>query len=108
MNSATSRATTRTFVGGSPSVCADIAESLGQQTVVLMARHGVVNEGSSVRQVVSGPFILSRSRRAYRRPSDRPIKYLSPGEVKSAGNLVGAQIDRGWDHWSDASAGGLA
>ena len=28
------------------------------------------------------------------------IKYLTPGEVKTAGQLVGKQIDRGWDHWS--------
>ena len=88
--------------GGSPSVCADIAESLGQQTVVLMARHGVVNVGSSVRQVVFRAFYLEQEAAALTAGLRiGPIKYLSPGEVKSAGNLVGAQIDRGWDHWSE-------
>ena len=88
--------------GGSPSVCADIAESLGNQPVVLMARHGVVNVGSSVRQVVFRAFYLEQEAKAHTAGLQiGTIKYLSPGEVKAAGNLVGAQIDRGWDHWSE-------
>lgn len=87
--------------GGSREVCADIAESLGDQTVVLMARHGVVNVGSSVRQVVFRAFYLEQEAAALTTGLQiGNVNYLSPGEVKAAGNLVGAQIDRGWDHWT--------
>ena len=87
--------------GGSPSVCADIAESLGSQTVVLMARHGVVNVGNSVREVVFRAFYLEQEAAALTAGLQiGTVKYLSPGEVRTAGKLVGAQIDRGWNHWS--------
>ncbi len=87
--------------GGSRSVCADIAESLGDQAVVLMARHGVVNVGGSVREVVFRAFYTEQNAAAQTAGLQvGNIKYLSPGEVKTAGKLVGAQIDRGWDHWT--------
>ena len=87
--------------GGSPSVCADIAESLGNAPVVLMARHGVVNVGNSVRQVVFRAFYLEQEAKALSTGLQiGKIKFLSQGEIKAAGNLVGAQIDRGWDHWT--------
>lgn len=87
--------------GGSPDVCADIAESLGDQTVVLMARHGVVNVGNSVREVVFRAFYLEQEAAALTTGLQiGKVAYLSPGEVKTAGQLVGKQIDRGWDHWS--------
>lgn len=87
--------------GGGPEVCADIAESLGDQAVVLMARHGVVNVGSSVREVVFRAFYTEQNAAAQTAGLQvGNIKYLSPGEVKTAGKLVGAQIDRGWDHWT--------
>ena len=87
--------------GGSPTVCADIAESLGDAPVVLMARHGVVNVGNSVREVVFRAFYLEQEAKALSTGLQiGKIKYLTPGEVKSAGNLVGAQINRGWDHWT--------
>ncbi|PTE11106.1 class II aldolase/adducin family protein [Mesorhizobium helmanticense] len=87
--------------GGSPSVCRDIAESLGSYPVVLMARHGVVNVGNSVREVVFRAFYLEQEAAALTAGLRiGTIKYLSPGEIKTAGKLVGAQIDRGWDHWS--------
>ncbi|KZM49106.1 MULTISPECIES: class II aldolase/adducin family protein [Stappiaceae] len=87
--------------GGSHSVCADIAESLGKQAVVLMARHGVVNVGGSVREVVFRAFYTEQNAAAQTAGLQvGNIKYLSPGEVKTAGKLVGAQIDRGWDHWT--------
>ncbi|WP_102960795.1 class II aldolase/adducin family protein [Mangrovicella endophytica] len=88
--------------GNSPAVCAEIAESLGDQPVVLMARHGVVNVGSSVRQVVFRAFYLEQEAAAHTAGLRiGTIKYLSAGELKAAGNLVGAQINRGWDHWSE-------
>jgi 3-hydroxy-2-methylpyridine-4,5-dicarboxylate 4-decarboxylase len=87
--------------GGSPSVCADIAESLGKSPVVLMARHGVVNVGNSVREVVFRAFYLEQEAKALSIGLQiGKIKFLSQGEIKAAGNLVGAQIDRGWNHWS--------
>ena len=87
--------------GGSPEVCADIAESLGNGTVVLMARHGVVNVGNSVREVVFRAFYLEQEAAALTAGLRiGTVNYLSPGEVKTAGKLVGAQIDRGWNHWS--------
>lgn len=87
--------------GGSRDVCADIAESLGKQTVVLMARHGVVNVGNSVREVVFRAFYLEQEAAALTAGLQvGTVKYLSPGEVTTAGKLVGAQIDRGWNHWS--------
>ncbi|ODT18567.1 MAG: aldolase [Mesorhizobium sp. SCN 65-12] len=87
--------------GGGHDVCADIAESLGNQTVVLMARHGVVNVGNSVREVVFRAFYLEQEAAALTAGLRiGNVKYLSPGEVKTAGKLVGKQIDRGWDHWS--------
>lgn len=87
--------------GGGHDVCADIAESLGDQTVVLMARHGVVNVGSSVREVVFRAFYLEQEAKALTTGLQiGKVKYLTPGEVKTAGALVGKQIDRGWDHWS--------
>lgn len=87
--------------GGSPEVCADIAESLGDQTVVLMARHGVVNVGNSVREVVFRAFYLEQEAAALTAGLQiGGVSYLSPGEVKTAGQLVGKQIDRGWDHWT--------
>ncbi|RST85040.1 class II aldolase/adducin family protein [Aquibium carbonis] len=87
--------------GGSPSVCADIAESLGQAPVVLMARHGVVNVGNSVRETVFRAYYLEQEAAALTAGLQvGNVKYLSPGEVKTAGKLVGAQIDRGWNHWS--------
>jgi len=88
--------------GGSPAVCADIAESLGNYPVVLMARHGVVNVGGSVREVVFRAFYTEQNAAAQTAGLQiGKVKYLSPGEVKTAGKLVGAQIDRGWDHWSE-------
>jgi 3-hydroxy-2-methylpyridine-4,5-dicarboxylate 4-decarboxylase len=88
--------------GGSPAVCAEIAASLGSAPVVLMARHGVVNVGSSVREVVFRAFYLEQEAKAHTAGIQiGKIKYLTPGEIKSAGNLVGKQIDRGWDHWSE-------
>lgn len=87
--------------GGSPSVCADIAESLGDATAVIMARHGVVNVGKSVREVVFRAFYLEQEAKALTAGLQiGTINYLTPGEVKTAGALVGKQIDRGWDHWS--------
>jgi 3-hydroxy-2-methylpyridine-4,5-dicarboxylate 4-decarboxylase len=87
--------------GGSPSVCADIAESLGNATAVIMARHGVVNVGKSVREVVFRAFYLEQEAKALTAGLQiGTINYLTPGEVKTAGALVGKQIDRGWDHWS--------
>ncbi|TDH38403.1 class II aldolase/adducin family protein [Pseudohoeflea suaedae] len=87
--------------GGGHDVCADIAEALGDQTVVLMARHGVVNVGNSVREVVFRAFYTEQEAKALTAGlSVGNVKYLSPGEVKTAGKLVGAQIDRGWDHWT--------
>ena len=60
-----------------------------------------MNVGSSVRQVVFRAFYLEQEAAAQTAGLQiGKIKYLSPGEIKSAGNLVGAQIDRGWDHWS--------
>ncbi len=87
--------------GGDNTVCADIAESLGDQAVVLMARHGVVNVGASVREVVFRAFYTEQNAAAQTEGLKiGNIKYLSAGEVKTAGKLVGAQIDRGWDHWT--------
>ncbi|WP_309084954.1 class II aldolase/adducin family protein [Chelativorans sp.] len=87
--------------GGGRDVCRDIAESLGDQAVVLMARHGVVNVGKSIREVVFRAFYTEQNAAAQTVGLQiGNIKYLSPGEIKTAGKLVGAQIDRGWDHWS--------
>ena len=87
--------------GGGREVCADIAESLGDAPVVLMARHGVVNVGKSVREVVFRAFYTEQEAAAQTAGIQiGNIKYLSPGEIKTAGKLVGAQIDRGWDHWT--------
>lgn len=87
--------------GGSHDVCADIAEALGDAPVVLMARHGVVNVGNSVREVVFRAFYLEQEAKAHTAGMQiGKIKYLSDGEIKAAGNLVGAQINRGWDHWT--------
>lgn len=87
--------------GGGHEVCADIAEALGDYPVVLMARHGVVNVGSSVREVVFRAFYTEQEAKAQTAGLQiGNIKYLSPGEIKTAGKLVGAQIDRGWDHWT--------
>ena len=87
--------------GGSPSVCAEIARSLGDQAVVLMARHGVVNVGSSVREVVFRAFYLEQEAAALTAGLRiGNVNYLTPGEVVEAGKLVGKQIDRGWDHWT--------
>lgn len=87
--------------GGDNGVCADIAEALGQQTVVLMARHGVVNVGSSIREVVFRAFYLEQEAAALTAGLQiGNVKYLSPGEVETAAKLVGAQVDRGWDHWT--------
>ncbi|MBP0440012.1 class II aldolase/adducin family protein [Tianweitania sediminis] len=87
--------------GGSPDVCADIAESLGGATAVLMARHGVVNVGKSVREVVFRAFYLEQEAKALTAGLQiGKVNYLTPGEVKTSGQLVGKQIDRGWDHWS--------
>ncbi|TIP52785.1 MAG: class II aldolase/adducin family protein, partial [Mesorhizobium sp.] len=70
--------------GGSPDVCADIAESLGGSTVVLMARHGVVNVGNSVREVVFRAFYLEQEAKALTAGLQiGKIKYLSPGEIKT-------------------------
>lgn len=87
--------------GNAQSVCADIAESLGNYPVVLMARHGVVNVGSSIREVVYRAIYLELNA-AVQTTSLQVgnIKYLTPGEIDMAGKLVGAQIDRGWEHWS--------
>lgn len=88
--------------GNSPSVCRDIAECLGDKAVVLMARHGVVNVGSSVRQVVFRAIYTEQNAAAQTAGIQiGKIKYLSPGEIRTAGSLVGAQIDRGWEHWSE-------
>jgi 3-hydroxy-2-methylpyridine-4,5-dicarboxylate 4-decarboxylase len=87
--------------GGGPDVCADIATSLGDQTMVLMARHGVVNVGSSVREVVFRAFYAEQEAAALTAGlTIGNITYLSPGEVTTAAALVGAQVDRGWDHWT--------
>jgi len=87
--------------GGSPDVCRDIAESLGDYPVVLMARHGVVNVGKSIREVVFRAIYLELNAAVQTTGLQiGKIKYLSPGEIKTAGKLVGAQLDRGWDHWS--------
>ena len=87
--------------GNNPEVCRDIAEALGDQPVVLMARHGVVNVGRSIREVVFRAIYTEQN------AADQTaglqignIKYLSAGEIETAGKLVGAQIDRGWEHWS--------
>lgn len=88
--------------GGSPDVCGEIAASLGQATVVLMARHGVVNVGSSIRETVFRAFYLEQEAMALTAGLRvGTVNYLSPGEVETAGKLVGAQIDRGWEHWSE-------
>lgn len=87
--------------GNDSTVCAEIAQALGDHPVVLMARHGVVNVGNSVREVVYRAIYLEQNAAAQTEGLKiGNIKYLSPGEVKAAGDLVGAQIDRGWDHWT--------
>ena len=89
--------------GGGHDVCADIAEALGDYPVVLMARHGVVNVGRSVREVVFRAYYTEQEAKAQTAGLQiGTIKYLSPGEIETAGKLVGAQIDRGWDHWTMA------
>lgn len=89
--------------GGSPEVCAEIAEALGDAPVVIMARHGVVNVGSSIRETVFRAFYLEQEAAAHTLGRQiGNIKYLTAGEIESAGKLVGAQINRGWDHWSEA------
>ncbi|WP_180898262.1 class II aldolase/adducin family protein [Martelella soudanensis] len=89
--------------GGSPDVCAEIAESLGQSPAVIMARHGVVNVGSSIRQTTFRAFYMEQEAKAYTLGLQiGNIKYMTEGELEAAGNLVGAQINRGWDHWSAA------
>ncbi len=87
--------------GGSQDVCRDIAEALGGAPVVLMARHGVVNVGRSIREVVFRAFYTEQNAAAQTAGLQiGNIKYLSSGEIATAGKLVGAQIDRGWEHWS--------
>lgn len=87
--------------GGDTVVCGEIAACLGDAPVVLMARHGVVNVGNSVREVVFRAFYLEQNAAAQTEGLKiGKVTYLSPGEVRTAGKLVGAQIDRGWDHWS--------
>ncbi|MBY5974355.1 class II aldolase/adducin family protein [Pseudooceanicola marinus] len=87
--------------GGSPEVCAEIAEALGDFPAVIMARHGVVNVGNSIRETVFRAFYMEQEAKAHSIGMQiGNIKYLTPGEIESAGNLVGAQINRGWDHWS--------
>ncbi|MGT2467043.1 class II aldolase/adducin family protein [Mesorhizobium atlanticum] len=72
--------------GGSPDVCADIAESLGGSTVVLMARHGVVNVGNSVREVVFRAFYLEAgSKGAHSRPADRQDQVSVAGRDQDGG-----------------------
>lgn len=87
--------------GGSPEVCAEIAAAMGDYPAVIMARHGVVNVGSSIRETVFRAFYMEQEAQAHTLGRQiGNIKYLTPGEIESAGNLVGAQINRGWDHWS--------
>ena len=89
--------------GGSPEVCAEIAESLGQSAAVIMARHGVVNVGNSIRQTTFRAFYMEQEAKAYTLGLQiGKIKFMTDGELEAAGNLVGAQINRGWDHWSAA------
>lgn len=88
--------------GGSKEVCAEIAEALGDRPVVLMARHGVVNVGGSIREVVFRAIYTEQNAAAQTAGLQvGKIKYLSAGEIASAGKLVGAQLDRGWEHWSE-------
>lgn len=87
--------------GGSPEVCAEIAEAMGDSPAVIMARHGVVNVGRSIRETVFRAFYLEQEAKAYTLGLQiGNVKYLTEGELEAAGNLVGAQINRGWDHWS--------
>ena len=66
-----------------------------------MARHGVVNVGRSIREVVFRAFYTEQNAAAQTAGLQiGNIKYLSSGEIATAGKLVGAQIDRGWEHWS--------
>ena len=87
--------------GNAQDVCADIAEALGTYPVVLMARHGVVNVGNSIREVVYRAIYLELNASIQTTSLQvGKINYLTPGEIDMAGKLVGAQIDRGWEHWS--------
>lgn len=87
--------------GNAEGVCADIAQTLGNYPVVLMARHGVVNVGNSIREVVYRAIYLELNASVQTASLQvGKIKYLTPGEIDMAGKLVGAQIDRGWDHWN--------
>ena len=61
----------------------------------------MVNVGDSVRDVVFRAFYLEQEAAALTAGLQiGTVKYLSPGEVETAGKLVGAQKDRGWDHWT--------
>ncbi|MEL7343633.1 MAG: class II aldolase/adducin family protein [Pseudomonadota bacterium] len=87
--------------GGSPEVCAEIAEAMGDSPAVIMARHGVVNVGRSIRETVYRAYYLEQEAKAHtigRMIGN--ITYMTHGELEAAGTLVGAQIDRGWNHWS--------
>lgn len=88
--------------GNNPDVCGAIAASLGDSSVVLMRRHGVVNVGTSIRQVVFRAYYTEDNARSQTLGMQiGSVTYLSPGEIKETAHLVDTQINRGWEHWSE-------
>ena len=79
-----------------------LARALGQQSVVLMRRHGATVAGSGLRDVVARSIYLCQNAEYQLRASilGTPMP-LYPGEIKPAGeaNLAPGPIGRAWEYW---------
>lgn len=77
-----------------------LAESLGQEPVVLMRGHGSTVVGESIREAVFRAVYTEVNARLQMDALKlgEPI-YLTPGEAAATTNAIGAQIDRAWNLW---------
>jgi len=80
-----------------------LARALGQQSAILMRRHGATIAGTGLRDVVARSIYLCQNAeyqwRAHALGTPMP---LYPGEIKPAGegNLSPGPIARAWEYWS--------
>lgn len=92
----------------------DLAEALGDNTMVLMRGHGFASCGPSIVRTVSTAVYLARNARvlfAARQLGATTVIPLSAGEIDACRGGGGSELDpdgpalrRGWDMWSEEAA----
>jgi HCOMODA/2-hydroxy-3-carboxy-muconic semialdehyde decarboxylase len=91
---------------GDSSLGASLAESLGDEPLVLMRGHGITIAGATVRQAVFRSVYaeLNAKLQMQAMTLTPDIVYLSEAEADNASATIDSQLDRAWNLWKQQAA----